>query len=82
MHFFGNPSKKLKIVGVTGTNGKTTVANLLYKVAMELGYKAGLISTVENLIAGQKREHLENIPQTTPDPIYLNKLLKSYILYI
>ncbi|MFA4975696.1 MAG: UDP-N-acetylmuramoyl-L-alanyl-D-glutamate--2,6-diaminopimelate ligase [Candidatus Paceibacterota bacterium] len=78
-HFFGNPSKKLKIVGVTGTNGKTTVATLLYKVATSLGYKAGLISTVENLIAGERIIHSETAPQTTPDPIYLNKLLKKMV---
>ncbi|MDQ3245017.1 MAG: UDP-N-acetylmuramoyl-L-alanyl-D-glutamate--2,6-diaminopimelate ligase [bacterium] len=73
MHFYGNPSKELKIVGVTGTNGKTTTATLLYKVACELGYKAGLISTVENRILD------EVIPatHTTPDPINLNKLLKK-----
>jgi UDP-N-acetylmuramoyl-L-alanyl-D-glutamate--2,6-diaminopimelate ligase len=76
-HFYGNPSKKLKIVGVTGTNGKTTTATLLYKVATELGYKAGLIGTVENIIAGEKIKHSETAPQTTPDPIRLNKLLKE-----
>jgi len=79
MHFFGNPSKKLKIVGVTGTNGKTTVATLLYKIASALGYKAGLIGTVENIIAGEKIVHAEKAPQTTPDPIQLNKLLKEMV---
>src|SRR3989344_5239935 len=79
MHFYGNPSTKLKIIGVTGTNGKTTVATLLYQIAMDLGYKAGLISTVENLIAGEKRLSPENAPQTTPDPIYLHKLLNEMV---
>src|SRR3989338_7192644 len=79
MHFYGNPSKKLKIVGVTGTNGKTTTATLLYEIATELGHKAGLISTVENLIAGEKRLSPENAPQTTPDPIYLHKLLNEMV---
>jgi len=78
-HFYGNPSKKLKIVGVTGTNGKTTTATLLYKIATELGYKAGLIGTVENIIAGEKIKHSETAPQTTPDPIRLNKLLKEMV---
>lgn len=75
MHFFGNPSKKLKIVGVTGTNGKTTTATLLYKIATELGYKAGLIGTVENIIVEERRPALI----TTPSPINLNNLLKEMV---
>src|SRR3989338_8797472 len=79
MHFFGNPSKKLKIVGGTGTNGKTTTASLLYRIAMALGYKAGLFSTVENIIVGEVVITLENkpIPGTTPDPISLHQLLNK-----
>lgn len=77
MHFFGNPSKKLKIIGVTGTNGKTTVATLLYRITKELGYKVGLISTVENLINGEKMSATYNAPSTTPDPIFLHKLLNK-----
>jgi len=73
LHFYGNPSKKLKIVGVTGTNGKTTTATLLYRIALGLGYKAGLIGTVENRINEEKRP----ATHTTPDPISLNKLLKE-----
>lgn len=81
MHFFGNPSAKLKIVGVTGTSGKTTIATLLYKIAIGLGYKAGLISTVENLINGKviSIQADEPIPGTTPDPIHLNKLLTEMV---
>lgn len=75
VHAFGNPSKKLKIVGVTGTNGKTTVSTLLYKVARNLGYNAGLIGTVEVLINDKKYEFDHKIP-TTPDPLTLNKILK------
>src|SRR3989344_733693 len=75
MHFFGNLSVKLKIVGVTGTNGKTTTATLLYKIATALGYKAGLIGTVENLIMGGKI----STTHTTPDPIALNKLLGEMV---
>jgi UDP-N-acetylmuramoyl-L-alanyl-D-glutamate--2,6-diaminopimelate ligase len=75
MHFFGNPSKRLKIVGVTGTNGKTTTATLLYKVATELGYKTGLIGTVDNIIVKEKRPAL----RTTPSPVNLNKLLNEMV---
>ncbi len=79
MHFFGNPSAKLKLVGVTGTNGKTTTATILYRVAKELGYKVGLISTVENLIDGEKMSADYNAPSTTPDPIFLHKLLNKMV---
>jgi len=69
--FYGNPTSKLELVGVTGTNGKTTIATLLYNMFRKFGYKVGLISTVCNYIDG------EAIPteHTTPDPITLNKLL-------
>jgi UDP-N-acetylmuramoyl-L-alanyl-D-glutamate--2,6-diaminopimelate ligase len=74
-NFFGNPSKHLKLVGITGTNGKTTIATLLFKLFRGLGYSVGLISTVENQINTQV------IPatHTTPDPIALNKLLKDMV---
>ncbi|MCF2550958.1 UDP-N-acetylmuramoyl-L-alanyl-D-glutamate--2,6-diaminopimelate ligase [Bacteroides caecigallinarum] len=69
--FYGNPTDKLDLVGVTGTNGKTTIATLLYNMFRAFGYKVGLISTVCNYIDG------EAIPteHTTPDPITLNQLL-------
>ncbi|MES2023728.1 MAG: UDP-N-acetylmuramoyl-L-alanyl-D-glutamate--2,6-diaminopimelate ligase [Patescibacteria group bacterium] len=73
MHFFGNPSAKMKIVGVTGTNGKTSTATMLYKVATELGYKAGLIGTVENIIIKERRPAV----MTTPGPIPLHELLNE-----
>jgi len=75
-YYYGNPAKKLKIIGVTGTNGKTTTATLLYKITIGLGYKAGLISTVENLINGQKInvEGKNPTPGTTPDSISLTKI--------
>lgn len=74
-NFFGNPSLSLKIVGVTGTNGKTTVATLLFKLFGALGVKRGLLSTVENKIED------EVIPatHTTPDPIQLNALLRRMV---
>ncbi|GAE82685.1 UDP-N-acetylmuramoylalanyl-D-glutamate-2,6-diaminopimelate ligase [Bacteroides reticulotermitis JCM 10512] len=69
--FYGNPTSKLELVGVTGTNGKTTIATLLYNTFRYFGYKTGLISTVCNYIDDQPipTEH------TTPDPITLNRLL-------
>ena len=73
---YGNPSKKLKIVGVTGTNGKTTVATLLHKVTTALGYKSGLIGTVEILIGEEKfkTDSGKPVPATTPDSVFLTKL--------
>ena len=76
VHAFGHPSKHMKVVGVTGTNGKTTVSTLLYKVARELGYNAGLIGTVEVLINDKPYEFEHKIP-TTPDPLTLNQILKA-----
>ncbi len=73
--FHGNPSKKLKLVGVTGTNGKTTIATLLYNMFSKMGHKCGLLSTVCNYIVD------ERIPadHTTPDPIALNELLDRMV---
>ena len=69
--FYGNPTARLKLVGVTGTNGKTTIATLLYHMFRRMGYKCGLCSTVCNYIDGKA------VPTevTTPDPITLNRLL-------
>ena len=73
--FYGNPSHHLKLVGVTGTNGKTTVATLLYNMFRKFGHKVGLLSTVCNYIDD------EVIPadHTTPDPIALNELLAKMV---
>ena len=73
--FYGNPSRKLKLVGVTGTNGKTTLATLLYHMFRKFGAKTGLISTVCNYI-----DDVE-VPadHTTPDPIELNQLLQKMV---
>lgn len=70
-NFYGNPTSKLKLVGVTGTNGKTTIATVLYQLFRRLGHKVGLLSTVCNYVDDQPvpTEH------TTPDPITLNQLL-------
>ena len=73
--FNGDPSRKLKLVGVTGTNGKTTIATLLYKMFRKMGHRCGLLSTVCNYIED------EAIPasHTTPDPIELNALLARMV---
>ena len=73
--FYGDPSTKLKLVGVTGTNGKTTIATLLYNMFSRMGHKCGLLSTVCNYVVD------EAIPadHTTPDPIELNALLAKMV---
>lgn len=70
-NFYGSPSTKIKLIGVTGTNGKTTVATLLFKLFTSLGYRCGMLSTVVNRIVDK------DIPatHTTPDPIQINELL-------
>jgi len=74
-HFYDNPSTQIKLVGVTGTNGKTTVATLLFKLFKGLGYTCGLISTVENHIG----DTIVPATHTTPDPIQLNALLQKMV---
>jgi len=91
-HFFGYPYKKLKIIGVTGTSGKTTTTTLLYRIAMSLGHKSGLIGTVENFIGDKKvfPDFYKNNASlwekifftesfTTPEVWNLNKLLSQMI---
>ncbi|HEV7780880.1 MAG TPA: UDP-N-acetylmuramoyl-L-alanyl-D-glutamate--2,6-diaminopimelate ligase [Chitinophagaceae bacterium] len=74
-NFFGKPSEKMKLVGVTGTNGKTTIATLLYKLFTRLGYTCGLLSTVENQVGST----VVPATHTTPDAISLNRLLKQMV---
>jgi UDP-N-acetylmuramoyl-L-alanyl-D-glutamate--2,6-diaminopimelate ligase len=74
-NFYENPSSNLKLVGVTGTNGKTTIATLLYKLFRDMGYKCGLLSTVENQVDGR----IVPSTHTTPDPVELNKLLADMV---
>lgn len=74
-HWFGNPSDKLILVGVTGTNGKTTTATLLYRMFQKLGHKAGLLSTVANFVD----EEEFHATHTTPDPISLNEMLAKMV---
>jgi len=74
-NFYDKPSEKIKLVGVTGTNGKTTIATLLYKLFTRLGYKCGLLSTVENQIGST----IVPATHTTPDAISLNQLLSQMV---
>jgi len=74
-NFYGNPSSSLKLIGVTGTNGKTTIATLLYRMFTQLGYKCGLFSTVCNYINEKELE----ATHTTPDPVQLNRLLAEMV---
>ena len=73
--FYGNPTQNLKLIGVTGTNGKTTIATLLYELFRKLGYKCGLCSTVCNYIDGKPYP----TDCTTPDAITLNQLLADMV---
>lgn len=74
-NFFDNPSRSLNLVGVTGTNGKTTIATLLYRTFQKLGYKCGLFSTVCNYVSDLELP----ATHTTPDPVQLNKVLADMV---
>jgi len=74
-NFFDNPSSKMKLVGITGTNGKTTTATLLYRMFLKLGYKAGLFSTVRNYI----NDKAIDATHTTPDPVQLNRIMSQMV---
>ena len=74
-NFYGEPSGKVKLVGVTGTNGKTTIATLLYKLFTRLGHKSGLISTVQNHVG----DEVLPATHTTPDAVSLNALLSRMV---
>ncbi|MFO7790906.1 MAG: UDP-N-acetylmuramoyl-L-alanyl-D-glutamate--2,6-diaminopimelate ligase [Bacteroidota bacterium] len=73
--FYGNPSEKLRLVGITGTNGKTTTASMLYHLMENMGFKAGLLSTIRNYI------HKSEVPatHTTPDPVQINRLMAEML---
>ena len=75
--FYDYPSSQLKLVGVTGTNGKTTTVTLLYNLVRKLGYKVGLLSTVRNYIDDKKVE----ATHTTPDAVQMNQLMKQMVDY-
>lgn len=74
-NYFDQPSGKLKLIGITGTNGKTTIATLLYRLVTKLGCRAGLISTIEVLISGRSQE----ATHTTPDALQINQLLADMV---
>ena len=74
-NFYNNPSEKIKLIGVTGTNGKTTVATLLYQLFQKAGYKVGLLSTVKVLIEDQEFK----ATHTTPDSITINAYLAAMV---
>ncbi len=73
--FYGNPSEELELVGVTGTNGKTTIATLLYELFRGMGFESGLFSTVANFIGDEKLPSTH----TTPDPVALNKIMRQMV---
>jgi len=74
-NFYGNPSARLKLIGITGTNGKTTIATLLFKLFRGLDFNVGMISTVQNQI----NDEIITATHTTPNPIALNELLKRMV---
>lgn len=74
-NYYNNPSKDLKLIGVTGTNGKTSVVTLLYQLFSQLGYQSGLLSTVRILIGEERRE----ATHTTPDALSINKTLREMV---
>ena len=74
-NYYNRPSDKLKLIGVTGTNGKTSVVNLLHQLFTFLGYKCGLISTIENVIVEERYQSTH----TTPDPLQINFLLNKMV---
>jgi UDP-N-acetylmuramoyl-L-alanyl-D-glutamate--2,6-diaminopimelate ligase len=74
-NYYGNPSRKLRLVGITGTNGKTTVAFLLYQLFRKLGYNTGLLSTVTNMI----NDDAVQATHTTADAVQINRLLKAMV---
>ncbi len=74
-NYYDRPSEKLQLVGVTGTNGKTTIASLLYQLFTNLGYKCGLLSTINTRVAGKIAE----ATHTTPDPLQINYLLSEMV---
>src|SRR5690606_20645496 len=80
-NFYGHPSEKLKLVGITGTNGKTTIASLLFQLFRKAGHKAGLLSTVKIAVD----DTIFDATHTTPDPLtinyYLNEMVKKEVKY-
>jgi UDP-N-acetylmuramoyl-L-alanyl-D-glutamate--2,6-diaminopimelate ligase len=80
-NFYGNPSSKLKLIGITGTNGKTTVATLLYKLFQNAGYKTGLLSTVKILVDTKQYEATHTTPNSVAINFYLNEMVALGVDY-
>lgn len=80
-NFYNNPSSKLKLIGITGTNGKTTIATLLYSLFKKLGYKVGLLSTVKILVDNQQFETSHTTPNSVLINYYLNEMVKAGVTY-
>ncbi len=80
-NFYGNPSSKLKLIGITGTNGKTTVATLLYKLFQNAGYKTGLLSTVKILVDTKQYEATHTTPNSVAINSYLNEMVALGVDY-
>ncbi|MDP3359238.1 MAG: UDP-N-acetylmuramoyl-L-alanyl-D-glutamate--2,6-diaminopimelate ligase [Lutibacter sp.] len=80
-NFYGNPSSKLKLIGITGTNGKTTVATLLYKLFQNAGYKTGLLSTVKILVDTKQYEATHTTPNSVAINFYLNEMVELGVDY-
>ena len=80
-NFYGNPSSKLKLIGITGTNGKTTVATLLYKLFQNAGYKSGLLSTVKIMVDTKQFEATHTTPNSVAINSYLNEMVELGVDY-
>ncbi|MDO9039419.1 MAG: UDP-N-acetylmuramoyl-L-alanyl-D-glutamate--2,6-diaminopimelate ligase, partial [Lutibacter sp.] len=80
-NFYGNPSSKLKLIGITGTNGKTTVATLLYKLFQNAGYKTGLLSTVKILVDTREYAATHTTPNSVAINFYLNEMVELGVDY-
>ena len=74
-NYYDNPSEDLVVIGITGTNGKTTIATLLYQLFTALGYGTGLLSTIRNIIL----DRVIDSTHTTPDPLQLNSLRNNFV---
>jgi len=80
-NYYGNPSKKLKLIGITGTNGKTTIASLLYQLFKKAGYKVGLLSTVKIMVDDQEYKATHTTPDSLTINYYLEKMIQAGVGY-
>jgi UDP-N-acetylmuramoyl-L-alanyl-D-glutamate--2,6-diaminopimelate ligase len=80
-NYYGNPSKKLKLIGITGTNGKTTIASLLYQLFKKAGYKVGLLSTVKIMVDDQEYKATHTTPDSFTINYYLEKMIQAGVGY-